>query len=623
MKIKRIIFISILGIFSVAKGQDLSSGLLERSEVPEKYKWNTSDVYSDVESWNRDFSWIEQELPGYESYEGRLGESAATLLECFLFDEKVKRKLDYIWLYAKLNRDVEMQNQKAQVLWARYNRLNARVEAARSFITPELLSLPDGSIEKFLTEEPGLSSYNYYFSTLQQKKKHTLASEREEFLAKLSPILENPYNVFGSLVYDELPFPVIQDDRGEDIQLNRSTSWRARSSQDRPYRKAGYQGYYNSLSQYQATLTRNLSAYIEWKVLMAKTRNYRSALEASLDRSGLPVEVYYTLLESVGKNLEPCHRWMKLKKDLLELDTLHLYDTRVTMFPAFEKKITWEEAEKLTMESLQILGEGYLGELRKMYKNRWIDAFPNVGKETGGYNSGPAGPHPYVKMNWGEGLFDFYTLVHELGHYVHSVKAMDSQPYIYWEYPPFLSEVASTTAENISQIWLIQNADNKEEKLYHMEKYMDNLILYIYNTAMMAEFELLLYETVEAGESLSPQELNENYGTLLAKYYGPGLNLDLSDSYAWMEYPHYYLDYYLYSYASSFAAALQIASDINNEGGPAIDRFIRFLEEGNSDRPVEILKRAGADMTKAEPYETVTQRMNELMDEMELLLQSN
>jgi oligoendopeptidase F len=602
--------------------QDLTSGLLERNQIPEKYKWNTSDVYPDDIAWDADYRLIDSLLSTYNIYTGRLKESPIVLLECLKLDEKIRKKLGFVRLYAKLNRDVEMQSNLAQEMWSRYNALQSRVDAASSFIIPELIELPEGTLENYLVKEEELREYGYLFQNLEEKRANTLSKEGEEFLAKLSPVLENPYYVFGSLVYDELPFPVIRDDNGEEMKLTRTNSWRARSSQDRNFRKTGYQGYYKSLGDYQATLTRNLGGFVKGKVLMAGARSYTDALEASLDRFSIPPQVYHNLINSVDENLQPAHRWMRMKKELLGLDTLYLYDTRVSIFPASETKISWEEAEALTYETLAILGDDYLGSIRSLYDNRWIDAYPGLGKETGGYSSGPGGPHPYVKMNWGDELFDFYTLVHELGHYVHAAKVMDSQPYIYWEYPPFLAEVASTTAENISQLYLIENAATGEEKLYHIEKYLDNVILNIYNSCMMAEFELTLYQTVEAGEPLSPQNLNKIYGMLLARYYGPEVHIEKSDAYAWMEYPHYYLDFYLYSYATSFSASIQIASEIRNGENDASKRFVNFLESGNSDYPVEILKKAGVDLTKPAPYEAVSKIFNELMDEMERILDS-
>ena len=616
-----IISISFLMILCLAAfAQDLSSGLLERSQVPEKYKWDVSDVYPGQDEWQADFQVIEQKIIQYDNFRGKLGDSAQILLKCLQFDDKLKERLEYLWLYAKLNRDVEMHNEKIQAMWSDYNSLNSRVEAARSFMSPEIISIPESTMERFMAEESALHLYAHHLATLLRKADHTLSPEREDFLAKLSPILENPYNVFGALVYAELPFPVIEDDRGEPIQMNRTNSWRARSSQDRKYRKAGYQGYYNSLEVYQSTLASNLSGFIEGKVLLARTRNYHSALEASLDRFSIPVEVYTNLIESTGNNLAPCHRWMQMKKELLGLDTLKIYDTRVAIFPAAEINYSWEEAEALTYKSLDILGEEYLGPIREAYQKRWIDVFPNKGKETGGYSSGPAGPHPYVKMNWGGGLFDFYTLVHELGHFVHSMKVISAQPMVYREYPPFISEVASTTAENVSQVYLIEHATTPEEKLYQMEKYLDNFVLYVYGSCMMAEFEWLIYEMVERGESLQAGVLNEMYAALLAKYYGPAVHIEKTDSYAWMEYPHYYLDYYLYSYATSFSASVQIAMDLASKDETAREGFMDFLRTGNSEYPVESLRKAGVDMCSPLPYEAVTLKMNELLDEMEQLI---
>lgn len=617
------ILISLLAFFILLHSlfsQELTSGLLERSQIPDKYKWNTSDVYPDKDAWEVDYYQIDSQISSYENFAGRLGESPGILLECLQFDELIRIKLGYVRLYAKLKRDVEMQNDLVQEMWSRYYALQSRVDAASAFIIPELINLPEGTLDMYLATEEVLKEYKYFFQSLEEKRPHTLPQEREEFLAKLSPVLENPYYVFGALVYDELPFPIIKGDEGEEMKLTRTNSWRARSSQDRTVRKSGYQGYYNSLGAYQATMTRNLSGFIEGKVLLAEAREYSSALEASLDRHRIPTKVYHTLINSVEKNLEPCHRWMRMKKELLGLDSLYLYDTRVSVFPASEMKISWEEAETLTYASLKVLGENYLASIMSLYDKRWIDAYPSLGKETGGYSSGAGGPHPYVKMNWGGELFDFYTLVHELGHYVHAVKIMDSQPYIYWEYPSFLGEVSSTTAENISQLYLIENAKSSEEKLYHIEKYLDNVILNIYNCSMMAEFELGLYQAAEAGEPLSPQLLNDTYGMLLSKYYGPELIIEESDTYAWMEYPHYYLDFYLYSYATSFSASIQIASEIRNGEAGAGKRFMDFLEAGNSDYPVEILKKAGVDMTTPAPYKAVSTLLDELMDEMERIL---
>jgi len=612
--------IMILHIFVVlVSAQEKTSGLLERSEIEEKYKWNTSDIYENDQAWEKDYQWLEKQISRYDEYKDKLGASARQLSECLKFDEQIKRKLGYVSLYAKLHKDIDMRNEEYKKRRARYQSLASRVEAASAFISPAIIQMSEKQVQDFIKQVPQLKIYQHYFKTLADRKAHTLTKEKEDLLAKAAKLVDNPYGVFGSLVYAEIPFPVIKNDKNEDVQLNRSISWRARSSSDRDYRKRGYQEYYKSLAEYKGTLSKNLNSLIDGKIFTADARNYENTLEASLARYNIPVEVYHNLIKSVKSNLQPFHRWMKMKTDMLKLDTLHIYDTRVSMFSETPKEYSWEEARDLTFVSLNKLGEDYLKPIRDAYDNRWIDAYPSPGKETGGYSSGCAGPHPYVKMNWGGKLFDFYTLVHELGHYVHSTKLMKAQPFIYQDYPPMLGEVASTTAENISQFYLIKSAESKDDKLYQIEKYLDNVILMICNSAMMAEFELSLYQKVENGGSLSADELSEMYRILLQEYYGPDVTIDQIDTFGWLEWPHYYLDYYLYSYAASFAASIQIASNIVEEGKPAVSKFINFLEAGTSDYPVEVLKKAGVDLTKPEPYEAAAIKMNELMDELEKL----
>lgn len=607
--------------YATAFTQTRTSGLLERSQIEEQYKWNTTDIYENDQAWEKDFQWTEENLSLYDRYNGKLIESSQMLLSCMQLDDTIKNKSKYLWLYAKMNRDVDMKNSVHQEIWSRYGMLESKINVASAFIPPEIIAIPETTIKQFIQEKSELRVYSHYFSSLAKKKSHTLSKDKEDILAKTSTLIDNPYGVFGALVYADIPFPVIKNEKGEDINLNRSLSWRARSSQDRDYRKRGYQEYYKSLGNYKSTLAKNLNNLIDGKIFMADVRNYGNTLEASLDRYHIPVVVYKNLITSVKNNLQPMHRWMAIKKKMLGLDTLYLYDTRVSMFADVEKDYTWEEARDLTYESIALLGNDFIGDIRKAYDNRWIDVYPSPGKETGGYSSGPYGPHAYVKMNWGAKLLDFYTLVHELGHYVHAMKTMQTQPFIYADYPPFLAEVASTTAENISQFYLINHSQSNEEKLYHMEKYMDNAVLFIYNSALMADYEQQIYQLVENGEPLSADKLGDLYGELSALYYGADVKISETDKFVWMEWPHYYLDYYLYTYATSFAAAVQIAENIRNEGDPAIKQFNTFLAAGSSDYPVNVLQKAGVDMTIPEPYEVVAKRMNELMDEMEKMME--
>jgi oligoendopeptidase F len=623
MKKKLSIILFVLMLCAPGIAQKLTSGLLERSEIDEKYKWDLKDVYVNEQAWEKDFNWVKQNLSQYKDYAGRLNRSSAALLQCLKFNDKLDNKLNWIRVYVKMNRDVDMNSEKYNNMWSRYSSLESEVNLARSFIHTEILSMPEKTIQKFISESKGLQVYKHFLNKLLLRKKHILPADKEEILAKIFKLIDNPYSVFGKLVYAELPFPTIKDDKGEDILLNRSTSWRARSSPDRTYRKNGYESYYGTLKMFKGTLAQNLSNYIDGKILNARVRGYNSALEASFDKFNLPVKVYDTLIETVRNNLQPFHRWMKIKKNVLEYDTLYIYDTRASMFSTTEKEYSWEEARDLVFESLKLLGDSYVNDIREAYDKHWIDAFPNIGKETGGYSTGPCGPHPYVKMNWGGKIFDFTTLVHELGHYVHAYKTMRKQPYVYYNYPPFLGEIASTAAENASWLYLIDKSDTPAEKLYQIEQFIDIVCMYFYTAAMNAEFEKILYHTVEEGGSLSAQSISKFYKDLTKTYYGEAITLTEFDTYVWAEWPHFYLDYYIYSYATSFAASIQLCENIRREGEPAIDRFIQFLEAGGSDYPVDILKKAGVDLTSPAPIKAMANRLNQLMDEVEKLIKAN
>ena len=520
-----------------------------------------------------------------------------------------------------MHKDVDMKSEKYQNMWSRYSALESEVNITRSFIQPEIISIPQETIQSFLSENTELQIYEHYLNKLLLKQKHTLPPEQEKILANYSKLIDNPYSVFSKFVYAELPFPTIKNDKGEDVFLNRSISWRARSSPDRDYRKRAYEEYYGALNQYKGTLAQNLLNQINTKIIDAKVRGYNSVLDASFAEYNLPILVYDNLIETVRNNLQPFHRWMKIKKKILGFDSLYIYDTKVSMFTKTEKEYSWEEARDLMFNSLESFGESYVNDLKEAYEKRWVDAFPNIGKETGGYSSGPHGPHPYVKMNWGGKVMDYTTLVHEFGHYVHAYKTMRKQPYIYHNYPSFLSEIASTAAENVSWTYLIENAKTPADKLYQIEQFIEIICMYFYTSALNAEFESELYKVIENGGSLSAESMSELYSNITKAYYGDAVSLTDYDSYVWAEWPHFYFGYYIYSYATSFAASIQLSENIRNEGEPAIDRFAKFLEAGSSDYPINILKKAGVDLTSPKPILALVNRMNELIDQVEQMIE--
>jgi len=609
---------SILVIFYIyGNAQDLTSGLLERTQIDDKYKWDLSDLYSSTGLWKKDLEWVEQNIETYKQYQHKLGNSSTILLQCLRFDNKLDSILNCLRLYADMNRDVDMRSEDNQKMWSAYSSLEAEVNAARSYIQSEIISIPEKTMGQFLAENKDLRVYEHFLTKLLLKKRYILTSEKEELIAQYSKLGDNPYAVFGKFVYAELPFPRIHDDKGTEVLLNRSMSWRARSSPDRSFRKKGYEEYYGTLKQFKGTLAQNLGNLIENRIINANVRGYNSALEAAFDEYHLPVSVYDNLIKTVRENLQPLHHWMNMKKTILGYDTLFIYDTMVSLFSETEKEYSWEEARDLMYESLKPLGSGYVDDIREAYDNRWVDAFPNIGKETGGYSTGPKGPHPYVKMNWGGKGLDFTILVHEFGHYVHGYKLIKKQPYIYRSYPSFLGEIASTTAENVAWAYMIENTKSKDEKRYLTGQFIDLIVLYFYTSAMNAEFERSLYQIVNDKGSLSAESITQVYKELTELYYGKAVTVTDFDAHAWTEWPHFYFGYYIYSYATSFAAAIQISENIRQNGETAARQFIQFLEAGNSDFPVNVINKAGVDLTSPEAIRVVGKKMNELMDVLE------
>ena len=622
MKQRMYTILAILMICKLGFSQSLTSGLLQRGEIADKYKWNLTDIFANEEAWEEAYKSLQNEIPEYEKFRGKIGKSATGLQKALDFDNVLNERLEWLRLYAKMNRDVDMNSEQYAQMWSKYSSLEDQVNIASSFLEPEILSITERKLRRWVSRSDQLKKYEHYLTTLRRKEQHRLAQDQEDIVKSYEKLLGQPYEVYGQLVYAEIPFPTIQDEKGEDILLNRSTSWRARTAPDRAYRKRGYEDYYGALGKFKGTLAQNLTNHMNGKIVNAKIRGYDSALEAAFDQYNLPVAVYDTLIAAARANLQPFHRWMNLKKQLSGYDSLYIYDTRVSMFAKVEKEYSWEQGRDQMLNSLQVLGPDYVGEIKKAYDNRWVDAFPSVGKETGGYSTGPGGPHPYVKMNWGGKIMDYTTLVHEFGHYVHGQKTMQTQPFVYYNYPPFLSEIASTTAENIAWAYLIDNAKTPAEKLFWIEQFIEMVSLYFYTSTMNAEFERAVYQQLESGASPSAETLSEIYQELNRVYYGDAITLTEYDSNVWAEWPHFYFDYYIYSYATSFVASMQFSENIYREGEPAIERFTQFLESGGSDYPLNTLKKAGVDLTTGTPIIALTKVMNELIDEVEQLLAS-
>lgn len=592
-----------------------------RDQIDEKYKWNLEDIYKDENLWEQEFRWIEQNITRYSNYQGKL-KDAKILLECFQFDDEMGIKLEKLYLYAMLSKDSDMRITRYQAMDDRVKSLYAKVTAASSFIKPEILAIPSDKLPEMIEAEEGLKIYKHLIDNLIRTKAHTLSKEQEEILAHANEIIPVPYNVYSMFTNADMKFPVIKDDKNKDVEMNHARYYAAIYSLDRDYRMRAFQNYYRPFVEYSNTLTQLFNGNLKTNIFNAKVRKYDSAREASLDRNNIPLSVYDNLIESTNKNLAPLHRWASLKKKILSLDELHPYDVYVSLFlTQDEKEYQYDDAVELVLESLKPLGDEYLASLKKAFDNRWIDVYETPAKRNGAYSSGTTyGVHPYVLLNWTNLLNDVFTLAHEMGHNMHSYYTGITQPYPYANYSIFLAEVASTFNESLLLDYLIKKAETIEEKLYLLEKYLNNITATFYRQIMFAEFEMIVYNKTEKGEALTSDSLCKLYGEIFQKFWGPDMVVDKEEGYTWARIPHFYYNFYVYQYATGYAASEVLSKKVKTEGEEAVKKYLNFLKSGSSDYSINILKAAGVDMYSPEPVLATTQKMNQLLDEMEQLI---
>ncbi len=619
---KIIFMMTTLSIFSCKLFAQNETGQLPlRNEIEAKYTWDLAGVYPSDEAWEKDFKSVEDDLPNYKNFEGKLGLSSSELLKAIKFDDGISMKIQKLYLYAMLSRDLDLSNSTGLARYDRISALYSKVGSASAFLRPELLTIPKEKIEKFMAENKELKIYDHQFDNLFRMKEHTLPKEQEQLLAEASQVTQVPGNTFSVFTNADLQFPTVKDEQGNDIKLSAGRYTAALYSTDRSFRERVYKGYYKPYMDYKNTLSTLFNGEIKTHIFNANARKYKTAREAALDANSIPVAVYDNLVKSVDENLKPLHRWAIIRKKVLGVSELHPYDAYVTLFPAVKEEFPYDKSTKIVLDALKPLGEKYVKDLDLAFNSRWIDVYETKGKRSGAYSSGSTyGVHPYVLLNWNNQLNDVFTLAHEMGHNMHSYYTGNTQPFPYADYSIFLAEVASTLNEALLLDYLIENANTKEEKLSLIEKYITNIVTTFYRQTMFAEYEQKTHEMVEKGEALTPEVLTPMYKELVQKYWGPDMVVDEEEAYTWARIPHFYYNFYVYQYATGYAASQAIALKIKNEKQPAIDKYLDFLKAGNSDYPIEVLKSAGVDMTSSEPVTQTIKKMNELMDQMEKLL---
>lgn len=593
----------------------------QRDEIAEEFRWNLDTMYATAAEWERDFQLAGGLISDLAAVEGQLGESAESLLAALQLSDLLSRKISMLYVYARMRRDEDNRRSMYQELFARAEGLMTEAGRVSAFMTPEILQIDETRLQAFLESSAELSVYRHFFAEILRQKAHILSREEERLLAMSAEMAMSIGNTFTMLNNADMKFPVIRGEQGEEIEITKGRYPGLMESPDRTVRQAAFNGLYGSYEKLLNTLGASLAGSVKKDIFFSRARKYESCLEKALDADNIEISVYESLIEAVHSNLKPMYRYMDLRRRMLELDEIHMYDLYVPLLPEYRVEVPYERARETVLEALAVLGSEYKTLLGQAFSERWIDVYENEGKTSGAYSWGCYDSKPFVLMNYNDRLNDVFTLAHELGHSLHSYYSDRHQPYVYSQYSIFLAEVASTVNESLLIDHLLKNSTERREKMYLLNYYLEQFRGTVYRQTMFAEFEKMIHERAERGEALVPDNMNSLYLELNRLYYGPEMVLDSPIRLEWARIPHFYSGFYVYKYATGFSAACALKEKILEEGQPAVDRYLEFLKAGSSDYPLEILKRAGVDLTSPEPVERALQTFERLLSELEALVE--
>ncbi len=593
----------------------------ERSAIEQKYKWNLKDIYPTDEAWKLAFEKVKTDADKIESYKGKLGTSAKTLYEFLEFSTLLSKEIDRVYSYSAMQSDEDTREEKYLSMIQELSQSLAVIGAKSAFSDPEILAIGKTKVDKFLQDDSRLLSYRMYFDNLFRQQAHTLSEKEEKILAQASVILDAPGSINKVFTNAEFPYPSVTLSDGKTVTLNQSEFSKCRTSPIRADRELVFTTFWTSMSQYKKTMAEQLFSQVNGHIFTARTRNYNSSLESALDNYNIPVSVYKSLISNVNKNLGTFHRYLKLRKRMMGLDTLKYSDMYAPVVEGVKKSFTFEESQNMVVNAMQPLGKPYQNVLNRAYSERWVDVFPSTGKRTGAYSNGSVyDVHPYILLNFNGQYNDVSTYAHELGHTMHSYFSNTTQPYQNSNYSIFVAEVASTFNEALLSDYVVANTTDKNDKLSLLMDRLDGFKGTLFRQTQFAEFELTIHEKAEAGEPLTSDGLNKIYGDILNRYYGSDLGVCQIDpivNVEWAYIPHFYYNFYVYQYATSFTASMALAEKVMNGEKGIVEKYLAFLSAGSTDYPVTLLKNAGVDMTSNEPFDKAIQAMNKIMDEIE------
>jgi len=597
-----------------------SSKVPARSEIPEQYKWHLNDIYENDDLWQEDFSKLKNSLSHISNYAGTLKNSAQDLLACLKATDEIGKIGGKLYAYARMHRDENTADANYQAMTGKLESLLAEAGAATAFIEPEILALPDETLAAFRKQEMGLKEYSFYFTNLARQKEHVLSPAEEAILSSLSDVTQASENTFNMLAHADIEFPQTINEQGEMVDLSEGRYSLFIRSSDRNVRQQAFINLFNTYNHFRNTFASTLSGNVKKNIFYAKARKYNSTLESSLQGDNVPTEVYDNLITAVHNNLTPLHRYVALKKKYLNLEEIHMYDLYTPLVSDVKLPLPYEEGVKLVSTGLKPLGSEYANIFDNGITSGWIDVYENKGKQTGAYSWGNYGTHPFVLLNYNDRYDDVSTLAHEMGHAIHSYYSQENQPYSTSSYTIFCAEVASTTNEILLLDHMLTTTTDKKIKMYLINQYLEQVRATVYRQTMFAEFEKLLYEISEKGESITADMLDALWHELNVTYYGPDVVVDKEVDVEWARIPHFYWDFYVYQYVTGYSAATTLAEKIKSEGSTAQEKYINFLKSGGSDYSLNILKAAGVDMSSPRPVEITLEKFSTMLDEMEKLL---
>lgn len=594
--------------------------IMERQDMQIEHQWDLESMYESVEKWNEAYEKAKKLSKEFEKHKGLVVASSENLLSTLKDQDELYRIVENLYSYAHMRLDEDTRKSSSQELSDKGLSLYVEVGDKTSFVTPEILTLDEETLKKYFVEEPKLKMYEKYMGNIIRQRAHVLSPREESILAQMGEIGNSPEKIYSMLNNADIKFPKIKDENGEEVEITHGNFIPFMESDNREVRKSAFKALYSTYESFKNTFAASLNGELKKNIFNANIRKYSSSREASLDQNNVDLSVYDNLIQSVHDNLATMYKYMEIRKRALGVDELHMYDLYTPIVKDVDMKVTFDDGVETIKKALVPLGSEYMEVVEEGFNARWIDIYENRGKRSGAYSSGSYDSKPFILLNYHDTLDNMFTTAHELGHSIHSYFTRKNQPFIYGNYSIFVAEVASTANEALLMDYMLKNTQDKNEKLYLLNHYLESFRGTVFRQTMFAEFEMKINQYLESGEALTAEYLSNTYKELNELYYGPSVVVDDEIKIEWARIPHFYYNYYVFQYATGYSAAVALSQSVLKEGTSAVNRYLDFLKSGSSDYPINVLKKAGVDMTTKDPVDNAMKLFKELVEEMDKLI---